>query len=305
MTNTAFDILTKRARIPRRDRVPCVQDQIDWAGLCLAKQERGLAKMLYQVAFVRQGFSAQLQAEQAIHAALAGLVQAPGPPIRAVKGAGTIEIAVSDLRKLAHTLSGQIAQRLKTPTEPSPNTLPHAATLAHRAATADLPSDLAAMIEQLYQFLHRPNSPAQTEKAEALITQLQIANRQVPDFDYRPFHAAPLPELVAAMAFSGLQDFINQNQDLVSPPFGSAETLNALARLDSFGLGPYLGNVQRLARKSRDIFELAKSLFQQAKRSASILWTLASGRHFSRGASKVRCSGRSSTIWAIGTSEQR
>jgi hypothetical protein len=257
MTNTAFDILAKRARVASMDRIASVQDQIEWANLCLAKRERGLAKMLYQIAFVREGLSAQLQAKQAGYAKLAGLPQAFGFPIRGVKDAGTIEIAVSDIRKLAHALSAQFAQGLMAPTEPTPNTLPHAATPAHRVATPDPPSDVAAMIERLYQFLYRSNSPAQTEKVEALITQLQIANWQVPEFDFRPFHVAPLPELVMAMAFSGLQDFINQHQDLISLPFGSAETLNALARLDSFGLGPYFANVPRLARRSRDIFELA------------------------------------------------
>jgi hypothetical protein len=257
MTNTVFDILTKCARITFMDCVPSVQDQIGWADLCLAEQERSLAKMLYQVAFVREGLSAQLQAKQASRAARAGLPQASGLPIRAVKSAGTIEIAVSDLRKIADTLSAQFAQGLTPATEPSPNTLPHVATLAHRAATVDPLSDIAAMIEQLYEFLYRPSSPAQIERAQVLITQLQIANWRVPEFDYRPYHVAPLPELGAAMAFSGLQDFINQHQDLFSPPFGSAETLNTLARLDSFGLGPYFANVPRLARRSRDIFELA------------------------------------------------
>src|SRR4051794_29757686 len=92
VTNTAFDIMTKRAHITFMDRVPSVQDQIDWADLCLAERERDLAKMLYQVAFVRQGLSAQLQTRQASRTVLAGLPQVPGLAIRAAKGAGTIEI---------------------------------------------------------------------------------------------------------------------------------------------------------------------------------------------------------------------
>jgi hypothetical protein len=256
---TSFVHLQERWRLHASGDASGTDDQFDWAELCLAQGLQAPARLLFETAFIRQGFSPQLLAEQDRVATRTGLW-----PRGLTKGtsslacAGTIEIAIAEVRRLAKTVSRQVARGIAG-RQPRHETeaVPHASSIARQAsAEADI-NDFGEAVHTLFLLLRGGTRPDDLSAAGALIASLRGACLRSPRFDHRAFSGAPLSLLGTAVGFACIRDFLLAHRDLLLDPLGSAELLHAAARLDSAGLGPYFTNVGRIVRKSRDVFELS------------------------------------------------
>ncbi len=257
---TSLAVLQMRPALLASAHGPSVQDQLDLAEVCLSANLPSAARLLFEAAFVHQGFSRQMLAAQSRIAARTGLW--PGTSVAADCGpahAGTVGIAIADMRALARAVGGRMARAMasrqrRDNTEPSP----HSTSMSLQAsANSSVPGDLEQALHALFIWLRGEAVPGRWGTPEALITFLTGLTRRSPAFDHRWFASASLPLLASAVAFASLREFLLANRDLMAEPLGSPELLRCAAGLDSSGLGPYFSNVQRLARKSRDVSELA------------------------------------------------
>ncbi len=250
-------LLQARLLLNGSGRVPGMQDQIDWAELCLLQGLRDPGRLLFETAFIRQGFSPQCLAEQNRVARRTGLWP-QAQAINAPSYTGTVDGAVAELHALARTTSRRIARSIvgrppRDQTEPSP----HASSMSQAASLDAGVGDLGQAVHALFLWLRASTLPSNWNGLETLMASLRGTIRQMPHLDHRTFTGAALPLVATALSVSALRDFLLVNSDLIVEPFGSAELFYRVARFDSACLGPYFTNVQRLVRKSRDVFELA------------------------------------------------
>jgi hypothetical protein len=256
---TSFPHLQERWRLQASGGVPGPEDQFDWAELCLAEGLQAPARLLFETAFIRQGFSPQLLAEQdrvATRTGLwpRGLAKGTGSPARA----GTVEIAIAELRTFAKTISRPVARGIAG-RQPRHETeaVPHASSISRQVSTEAGFDDFGEALHSLFLSLRGGRPLHDLGTAEALIASLRGACLRPARFDHRAFSAAPLSVLAAAVGFACIRDFLLVHRDLLLDPLGSAEVLHRAACFNSAGLGPYFTNVGRLVRKSRDVFELS------------------------------------------------
>jgi hypothetical protein len=247
--HSSLDLMLFRSGLGSAQEIPDVADLMALGELCLAHGAREQARMLYETVFILQGSSRQARAVQARIAQGTGLwdtdpfvaTEAPASP-----GASTIEIAVAELEEFAPLLTER--QRGRSPL-PVPAVQP--------GSIGSLLGDLPGIASRLHAFLGEPAPADGWQAADRLLQQIRAIAFEGAALDHRGFHAAPLPLLAAVMSFVCLREFVLANHELVSRGSGSAEILHRAARFDSAGLGPYLGNITQIAKRSRDLFELA------------------------------------------------
>jgi hypothetical protein len=232
-------------------------NRVEWAQLCLREGAPAAARLLFEVAFLQQGFSPQLLAVQDRIASETGLwppeVEADALP---PSDTGTVEIAIGEIRGLARALCRQFSR--PTAGHWSDNGVASSKVRSPEPALTDVGSDdLHAPVHALYLALRRATETRCVADVETAVALLFDAAGHSALVDIRTFGAASLPLLGAAIGFAGVCEFVTSNRDLIRGAYGSPELLHRTARLNSGGLGPYLGNVQRIVRKSRDVFELA------------------------------------------------
>ena len=151
-------MLRWRAALRTAPAVPDVQDQLDWAELCLAVGERDAARLLFATAFICQGYSARLRAAQDRTAERTGLWE-PGEeeePARRTSS-WTTDIAIAELERLARTLPAGAAPRLAGVKPPAEYGRPDSvAGLVIVGTPAPPPADIADLAHRLHAFLRAP-----------------------------------------------------------------------------------------------------------------------------------------------------
>ena len=259
-TDFSIALLEERSRLASSRILPGPDDQIEWADICISNGLGDPARLLFETAFIRLGFSSQLLAEQSRVSSRTGCwPQGLRAEASSPSGTHTVELAIVEMRTLASVASLRNSRRVagqksRDRTEPSA----HAIRVSGKLSVEALPDQLEEVVHGLFSYLRASTDPADgAAVAGRLIDFLMEASQRVAGLDHRTFSTAPLPLLVNAIALLGIYDFLATNHDLISGPFGSPQLLRHSARLNSWGLGPYFSNVQRLARRSRDVFELA------------------------------------------------
>jgi len=248
---TSFDLLLWRGGLADAAPVPTGRDLADWAGRLADAGEDAGAALLFDVAALFQGFSPQAIASRQGAAAAMPFGQNPAPA-----GHWTLHRGLAELRDLARMAAAAGRPRLADPPLPAQSGRPdNPAGIGEGTPAPAAMGDIAVVARQLRASLES----ASTDMGELamLLASLAEAGRRCPALDYRAFAQAPLGLLVPAIATAGLIDFALSTRDLWGAPLGSPALFHHAARLDSAGLGPYLGNVGRLTRNSRDVIDLA------------------------------------------------
>ena len=236
----SFDLLTWRVSLADAALTPSGIELAGWAQQLAGAGAADASALLFDVAALHQGFSWQAQANRRSRPTIFGR-----SPDHAASHAdkGTLDRATADLLALARRIHS--ADFHACPVPPA------------SAARIDL-ADVAETAHMLRRLLEQAWAPDEQEELAARLAALARAALTLPMIDYRQFAFSPLTVLVPAIATVGLIDFALQTRDLWSGPAGSPALFHHVARLDSYGLGPFLSNVGGLARASRDVFDLAR-----------------------------------------------
>ncbi len=251
--------LERRAVLVASACRPSLQDQLDGATAWL---EAGLgedARLLFESVFIQQGFSWRLAAARRGLLTRLGLESSDPAARTPPPGRGnTVELAISELRAFAAATGPMIARSLAdhaARTHKTPGLHPNA--VLRRAVAAPSERAMSEVVATIFAWLHAPSPSASDDAAaEAMIDSLRGAG--VETVRLGPAFAAASPAmLAAALALDGLRRFLLESSDLLLEPLGSTRLFHATASLDSAGLGPYLGNVGQIVRRSANLFELA------------------------------------------------
>lgn len=252
---TSFDLLLWRGALADAGPVPAGRDLADWAERLADAGEDAASALLFDVAALHQGFSPQAIASRQAPAGI--LIDRSS----ASTGDCTLHRALAELRDLARLVASKGRPRLVDPPRPAPSGHPdNPAGIGKGVPASAVMGDIAVMARDLRTALESPliDDGASDGRLAMLLESLVEAGRRYPALDYRSFAQAPLTSLGPAVAAIGLIDFALSTRDLWSAPLGSPALFHHVARLDSRGLGPYLGNIGRLARNSRDVIDLAR-----------------------------------------------
>jgi hypothetical protein len=258
-TVAGSSLLEKRLLLLSSSDILGVHDQFEWAEMCLSAGLRDAARLLYEGAFLRRGFSPQLLMEQARFGAETGLWP-PEPEVESAStaNAGTVEIAMAEMRGLAKALSSQFA---RGPAEPQHRdaaaSAPPTGAVVDHISIDGVSGEVEATVHALFLAFRRRTVPGCVADVGAAVESLWNTSRRGPEIDHRFIGAASLPRLGAGLGLVGVREFLYANRDLVWGAYGSAELLHRAGRLNSFGLGPWFSNAQHIVRRSRDVFELA------------------------------------------------
>ena len=241
----------RRALVVAGDRFATPQDQMDTAELLRATGFADAARILYELAFIRAGFSRRRCDEQRAIAERTGLWPdfAVIVPASATAAPFAIDRAVADLERL-----------MAVPLNPATSALPSALTDA--VPSDDVRADrsvpdldgtaFGALSNQLYRHLALDDADALAGVLERVRTTIV----EQPEYALAAHFNADVLDLAAMVAFNGLRRFFRVNFALGWAPFGSARLFAAAARIEEGGLGPYFGNVACLIRTSRDVLGL-------------------------------------------------
>lgn len=233
-----------------------MHDQIDCADLALEVGHPDVARLLYEVAFLRGGFAPGAVRAQARIAARTRLWDAADWGRHAAIAPRT----GFSLERTVRTLVDLMALDGDPPPpvgEPSPADALAAELPLPGPPAAEVPAPLdaravAALSSRLCEALRGGDVVAVADALDRIAA--DVLDR--PPFLIGDFAAAPVFDLAAAVAFNALRAFFLLNHDLCWAPFGSPAVFAAAARLEDGGLGPYLTNVRNLIRSSRDLFGL-------------------------------------------------
>ena len=254
-------LLHLRALLVSGAGTPTAEQQIEWAEASLEAGHAEAARHLLRGAFIRLGLSPQQVrrwnafAEQVGAARLAGLTAAGGPR------RSTMEIALAEWRAFAAAMAPRLGNTDSPRRERvASETMPHQSRLVSRLAT-DVALGPIEAVNALFGLLAEPRSGGADAVVAAATGPMAL--------DGRYFAGADLATLAPMLTFAGLRDFVIAQRHLIDGPFGSGQLLRHAACFDGAGLGPYFGNVRRLARKSSDLFELA-FIADDAARGAGI-----------------------------------
>lgn len=235
---TSFDLLSWRSMLIDASAIPTGHDLKDWAERLSAAGEESAAFLLRDVAALLGGVPSRTM---------------PEPPI----GSWTLHLGMAELRRLAQIAAAVGRPRLSVPERPLPSGRPDNPLGIGKGEPAPQPADdIAATAGRLRALLKRED--VDEAALSAVLTGLVEAGRRNPSLDYRRFARSPLTALVPAIAAIVLIDFALSTRDLWSEPMGSPGLFHHVARLQGAGLGPYLGNVDRLVRDSLDLADLAR-----------------------------------------------
>ncbi|WP_242097988.1 hypothetical protein [Sphingomonas sp. CROZ-RG-20F-R02-07] len=250
---TSFDLLLWRETLTDAAAVPTGYDFAQWAQCLDDAGKPAAAALLANVAVLHQGFSPQaIASRERSSAANNPLGACPGS-----NGDWTLHRAMAELRALAGLATKANLPSFAEPPAPVPSGRPdNPAGIGEGIPAPATIGDLADTARQLRELMESPSVDA--EPLATLLAGLVEANRRCPALDYRVFAAAPLDLLVPVIATIGLIDFALSTRDLWSAPLGSPELFHFTAQLDSTGLGPYLNNIGRVVRDSRDMGDLAR-----------------------------------------------
>ena len=232
-----------------------VQDQIDCAELALALGEPQVAKLLFDLALLRRGFSSSaLESWDAVAERTGLWPRDTSPPTERPTDDFALGVALVELRVLiaAYPISPALhgnydSDHLGT-ARLQPRTLLLSDAVQERVvdalATFGLvgrlcaalrqgdESSLAGVLEQIHEtLLEKP------EQGLAIVGQTLL-------------------HLAAAAAVEQLRDFFRINHLLCWGPFGDPKLFLAAARSEEAALGAYFSGVSRLIRTPKDLFGL-------------------------------------------------
>ena len=249
-----LDEISWRETLARTGAEPDAVALLATAEMCEAAGLADAARTLFATAAILQGFSRQAIAGRAALAERLGMSETP--PATVPSGTDTVEIAIGDLKAFAEACGG------KAP-----------ATAAPEPDADDLPGALHAWL----------SAPASGAQGAALLEQLRRLVPRVQGLEPSSFRAAPLRLLASTLVLIGLRTFATTNHELLFGPLGGADAVHRAARFDSHALGPYFGNVGRVAGNSRDVFELARIARQAGLEAghepAPAAWVLLLSQH--------------------------
>ena len=240
------------------DRERSIDDQIDCAGMALDLGYVDAARLLYEGAFLRRGFSEMQIVAQARIAARTGLWPDeawPGDPPRNHEADFAVDLALGELRRLI-----ELAPEASLPPLPAVDVTALAAgrawsigavspDRARRTIDAGLMTDLCG---RLCSSLRASDGGQLDQVLEEVRDHLLVRPRWEP----RDYADVSITDLAAGVVAGQLQAFFGRNYNLCWAPFGSSDLFAAAARLPNGGLGPYFGNVRQLLRSERDLMGL-------------------------------------------------
>lgn len=227
---TSFDLLAWREALANGPPVASAIDLTDWTHrLALARYDAASA-LLGDVAAIQTGFSPGMWGGQ----------DHPFGRVVPVVGDDMWARAMTELRRIG-TVAGASADRAGDGAVP---------------ALPALAADVAETAGRLRCLLEQPLTGNDEELARRLKALAAAAQRLL--YDHRVFASASLQVLVPAIAAVSLADFVLRMRPFWSGPLGSSSLFHLIARLDVGGLGPYIGNVDHLARNSRDVIAMAR-----------------------------------------------
>ncbi len=240
-----------------------VQDQIDCAELALALGETEVARLLFDLAFLRRGFSHSALGSWDAIAARTGLwTRDTPPPTARPTGDFALGVALEELRVLiaAHPISPALRGDADSDhigaVQPQPRMLllnnavqeriVDALTtfgLVGRLCAALRQGDVSALAGALEQV--RESLLDEPEQGTAIVGQTLL-------------------QLAAAAAAEQLRDFFRIHHMLCWGPFGEPALFLAAARAEEGALGPYFSGVGRLIRTPKDLFGLIALAAEEA-----------------------------------------
>lgn len=236
------------------DDLAVAQDHLDCAELALAGGLADAARTLYELAFLRTGFSAARRRWQADLATATGLWGDQRDDLRndadaaLDRGRFSIDIAVDDLRGL-----------LDLPAGPRGGDV--AADPGGRVGAAAPPSPadargVPALVTSLCALLRRPPDGAVAGRLEAVLDHVRRDLLERPPMRLADHASGPIDDMVAAFAANSLRELLRFGWGLAFAPLGSAALFHAASRVADGGLGCHFRNVQQLIRRGRDVLGL-------------------------------------------------
>jgi hypothetical protein len=241
----------RRALVVAGDRFATPQDQMDCAELLLSTGFPDAARILYEMVFIRTGFSSRSVDMQRAIVRRTGLWQDlhHADPLPVDTGIFVIDRAVADLKRLMAIPLDPDASRL--PIGPDRDILMDVPQPGVRRPDLD-GAAFGEILTLLYGLLARGDGPALADIMDMARERIVVP----PEYALAAHFNADIVDLAAMVAFNALRRFLRANHALAWAPFGSPALFAAAARIEEGGLGPYLTNMPCLIRNSRDILGL-------------------------------------------------
>lgn len=249
----------RRVALTRGSGRLSIQEQLDWGEVLLASGDHASARFLVQSAFIRQGFSPQLERARTGLFTAIGLEQAPcALPAPGKPQGNTVDIAIAELRAFARAHGERIVASLLG-SAPRRDDKPGLHPTASLARGASLPSSrgVAELVQQIFSWLRSVPSEQHDDAGVAAIDALRGPEKDPLRWMAAGLAGAAPTMLASAIAIQETRAFLRSHSDLLLPRLGSPALFRAAAAFDSTGLGPYFGNVGQIIRSSANLFELA------------------------------------------------
>lgn len=269
------------------------QDQIDSADTAFALGYPEVARLLYDAAFLRAGFSRSSLRSWASIAERTGLWPdaAMSLPALLPTTGFAVDVALAQLRDL---MAGEAELPPLALPDPGPATLetlklplpstaveqpehalaaPTVVDLLATLCDALRRDDVAALAEVLEQVRSEVLEPSGSDVADRPVGSiLDLAALAVPPgADVADCLVRSVFDQAASAVLDQMRAFFLLHHDLCWAPFGSPALFAAAAKLDEAALGPYFTSVGRLLRSPKDLFGLIDLAGRDMAASASRL----------------------------------
>ena len=232
-----------------------VQDQIDCAELAAALGETEVARLLFDLALLRRGFSrSALESWDGIALRTGLWTRDTSPPTERPIGDFALGVAMGELRLLiaSHPVSPALRGDADSvhigAVQPQPRTF--LSNNAVQERVVDAPTTFG-LVGRLCAALRRGDESS----LAGVLEQIRESLLEEPE-QGTAIVGQTLIQLTAAAAVEQLRDFFRTHHMLCWEPFGDPALFLAAARLEEGALGPYLGGVGRLIRTPKDLFGL-------------------------------------------------
>lgn len=229
-----------------------LQDIVDCGDQAAALGAERDARLLYDIAFLRAGFSPTRQRWQAETAEARGFA-VPAAALRDGEPPFSVDLALAELAALLPLAGAGDLPPSDQPLayDPPPPAVP--APLRAMLSGATAVPELADRCGRLCDLLRSEGN--EDVVGEAAAVRASLAADLMP---FRPLRMADLADaslhdLIGHFAAGRLRTFLRMTHDLAEAPLGSPALFHAAARLDEAGLGPWFNHVGQVVRTGREL----------------------------------------------------